>query len=81
VTELEALERQLRVCQMARDSARADRDQSDSQLRHALAAFGEFVLAYRRIYMETQTHPTVAEENEVMAKARALCDEFGLKHG
>jgi len=52
---------------------------SEDELRLAVAAFGEFVLAYRRTYMETQTHPTAGDEAQVMAKARALCDDFGLK--
>jgi hypothetical protein len=51
---------------------------SEDELRLAVAAFGEFVLAYRRTYMETQAHPTPIEEGVVMMKARALCQDFGL---
>lgn len=37
-----------------------------------LAALRAFVAAYRRVYMETQHKPTVAEEAEVMMLARKL---------
>lgn len=35
-------------------------------------ALCEFVLLYERIYMATQTHPSIVEEAECIGKARAI---------
>jgi hypothetical protein len=50
-----------------------------NRLRAALIEFRQFVLLYRRTYVDTQRHPTILEESEVVMKARELCDKFGFE--
>ncbi len=38
----------------------------------------DFVLSYRKTYMETQTHPTAMQENWLAMKARAICDDYNF---
>jgi hypothetical protein len=45
-------------------------------LRRVLMEFASFVAFYRRVYMDTQTRPTAGDEAQVMAKARALTEDF-----
>lgn len=39
----------------------------------------EFLKLYEKIYMTTQTHPTVMEEASVIVKAKVLLSEIGEK--
>ena len=39
----------------------------------------DFVLLYQRVYMNTQKHPSAAEESQVMMRARNLIDDYNMK--